>query len=222
MSQGQQQEQTQQQQQQPLGFGTNGTSQAQIPITTGPQPLIANQPKPVIATTQSSVIPGYWAADPKTGYRWVTPAIVSGPDVVKEPFTLGGEKWGSYKKLYTRSMFGQNLFTPPEQVDGVPILCACSRIRFYVRDSHGRRKTNPMGALLFGSSRPACWTDNRSIMNPSGGDSFSVIVGHPEFYTYAVNTGDLGRLVTGFRAMGGRRKTRRRGKRKQLTRKNRR
>ena len=208
------------QQKQPLGFGTNGASQAQIPITTGPQPLMANQPKPVIATAQSSVVPGYWAADPKTGYRWVTPAIVSGPDVVKEAFPLGGAKWGPYNKLYTRSMFGQNLFTPPEMVDGVPLLCACSGIRFYMRDSQGRRITNPMRALAFGGTSPACWTDNSSIMNPSGGSTFSVIVGHPDFYGYALNRGGLAGLATGFRGFGGR--TRRRRTTTKRTRKNRR
>jgi hypothetical protein len=181
---------------------------------------MVNQPKPVAANAQSLVVPGYWKADPKTGYRWVTPAIVSGPDVVKEPFPLGGTKWGPYNKLYTRSMFGQNLFTPPEMVDGVPILCACSEIRSYMRDPQGRRITNPMGALVFGSSSPACWTDNRSIMNPSGGNTFSVIVGHPDFYAYALNRGGLVGLATGFRGFGGRTRRNRRGMKR--TRKNRR
>ena len=58
------------------------------------------------------------------------------------------------------------------------------------------------GTLAFGSNRPACWEDSENIMNPGGGDTFTVTVGHLAFYAFAAsNKGVLG-------LFGGRRKTR--------------
>lgn len=38
------------------------------------------------------------------GTKWVTPDVISGPEINKEPYMMGAEKWGYYKKNI------QNLF----------------------------------------------------------------------------------------------------------------
>lgn len=139
---------------------------------------------------------GHWAADWKTGYRWCTDAITSDPDVQKIPgATPGSEVWGPYIKKYTKSFLGQLLFTPPESVDGVPILCQCRDIPNYMRDSKGRVITGAGGSILFGSHRPACWEDDSHIMNPNGGPKFTVILGHPEFYINLISKNLIGNIV---------------------------
>jgi hypothetical protein len=143
-----------------------------------------------------------WLWDWKTGYTYAAPNIISGPEVTKQKDPLGQETWGPYKKTYTKSMFGQNLFRPPHKIDGVPILCRCRSIDQYIRDSGGDRLFGAAGALLVGTNRPACWEDSESIMNPSGGDTFNIIVGHPAFYAFMANRNG----VTGLLGFGGRRK----------------
>lgn len=139
---------------------------------------------------------GHWAADWKTGYRWCTDAITSGDDVIKQQGAVpGSEVWGSYVKKYTKSLFGQLLFTPPESVDGVPILCRCRDISTYMRDSQGRLQLGAKGAMIFGSNPPACWEDNASFWNPHGGDKFAVTVRHPGFYISFVSKNLIGNLV---------------------------
>jgi hypothetical protein len=140
----------------------------------------------------SSVVEGHYVNDSKTGYRWATAPIVSDSSVQKIPQPvslpgLPGEIWGPYPKKFTRSMFGQNLFTPPESVDGVPILCRCRDINDYVRSTDGSRILNAIIALGAGASPPACWEDDGSIMNPYGGMTFRVNTRHPAFYEYMIN-----------------------------------
>lgn len=143
----------------------------------------------------ASNVKGFWQPS-LSGYRWVTPDIVSGPNV-KKIMTPVGQVWGPYKKSYTKSMFGQDLFTHPGHVDGVPILCRCRDIKEFMRSSNGSLELGAAGTLL-GGQLPACWEDSESIMNPSGGDTFNVTVGHPGFYSYAVNPGGTIGALTGF------------------------
>ena len=110
-------------------------------------------------------------------------------------------------------MFGQDLFTPPEKVDGVRILCRCRDIKDFMRSPDGKRDLGSMATLIVGSNRPACWEDEQTIMNPTGGDTFNVTIGHPAFYQYALDSGGIIGAVTGFRGIGGKRKTRRLKKR---------
>lgn len=167
---------------------------------------------------------GQWKSSFATGYQYVTPDIVSGPNVKKTPGPAGSETWGPYKKQYTKSMFGQDLFTPPQKIDGVPILCRCRHINEYARNQ-GSGYGIDLGAgaaLAFGSHRPACWEDSESIMNPQGGDTFNITLGHPAFYGYAMNRGGIIGLATGFRGFGGGRETKRkydRNKKKRKTKK---
>jgi len=140
---------------------------------------------------------GHWAPDWTTGMRWCTDAIISGDDVVKQQGAVpGSEVWGPYTKKYTKSLFGQLLFTPPESVDTVPILCQCRDIPNYMRDSKGHIVTGAGGAVLFGSHRPACWEDDSYFMNPSGGPKFTVTLGHPSFYINFVTKNLIGNLVS--------------------------
>jgi len=152
---------------------------------------------------------GHWVSDIKTGFRWSTDPIISGPEVVKKPLGSGGipqfeddnnvkigfslpnlpgEVWGPYRKKFTKSdvMPGQ-AFTPPESVDGVPILCRCRMIYQYMRDERGGRMLQGLGAVLGGKSVPACWDDAETIWNPLGGMYFYVKTRHPEFYTLAAS-----------------------------------
>jgi len=147
-----------------------------------------------------------WKWNWKTGYSYVSPPIQSNSSVTKVKGPLGSEEWGPYKKIYIKSSLGQNLFTPPESVDGVPILCRCRQISEYMR-SNSVIPLGAGGALLFGSNRPACWDDSETIMNPSGGETFKVTIGDPGFYAYGVNKDGL----AGF-FWGGKRKTRRKGR----------
>jgi hypothetical protein len=151
---------------------------------------------------------GHWVSDIKTGFRWSTDPIISGPEVVKKPLGSGGipqfeddnnvkigfslpnlpgEVWGPYRKKFTKSELGGQAFTPPESVDGVPILCRCRMIYQYMRDDKGGRMLQGLGAVLGGKSVPACWDDAESLWNPLGGMYFYVKTRHPEFYTLAAS-----------------------------------
>ena len=162
-----------------------------------------------------SPVEGHWVSDFKTGTRWATAPITSDNTVKKVPLgetvpkfednqflqalktqttylpgsyykpSQPGEVWGPYKKQFTKSSFGQNIFTPPESVDGVPLLCRLRDIQTYVRDDEGGQMLNAFYALLAGTTPPACYEDNETITNPSGGMYFFVVVRHPDFYNYA-------------------------------------
>ena len=153
-------------------------------------------------------VKGHWVSDIKTGFRWSTDPIISGPEVVKKPLGSGGipqfeddnnvkigfslpnlpgEVWGPYRKTFTKSEFGGQVFTQPESVDGVPILCRCRMIYQYMRDERGGRMLQGLGAVLGGKSVPACWDDAETIWNPFGGMYFYVKTRHPEFYTLAAS-----------------------------------
>jgi hypothetical protein len=155
---------------------------------------------------------GHWVSDVKTGFRWSTDPIISGPEVVKKPLGSGGipqfeddnnvkigfslpnlpgEVWGPYRKKFTKSELGGQVFTPPESVDGVPILCRCRMIYQYMRDERGGRMLQGLGAVVGGKSVPACWEDAETIWNPTGGMYYYVKTRHPEFYTLALSNQGL-------------------------------
>lgn len=169
---------------------------------------------------------GKYVANWKTGYRYATNSIrsVNYPEATKKPGPLGSEIWGPYKKKYVKSMFGQMLFEAPEKVDDVPILCRCRDIYSYVRATNGSRYMGALGAIAVGSKRPACWDDAQTIWDPAGGDTFTVTVGHPQFYEYMVSeSGTIGIVTNVAKSLiGGNklRKTKRRVTRKRLHKKN--
>jgi len=162
---------------------------------------------------------GHWVSDVKTGFRWSTDPIISGPEVVKKPLGSGGipqfeddnnvkigfslpgypgEVWGPYRKKFTKSdiMPGQ-AFTPPESVDGVPILCRCRMIQEYMRDERGGRMLQGLGAVALGKSIPACWDDSETIWNPTGGMYFYVKTRHPDFFAFAASSQGMFGLAKG-------------------------
>ena len=160
------------------------------------------------------MVQGRWEWRGTTGYKYVTPPVISDASVTKTPGVAGTEVWGPYKKTYVKSMFGQNLFTPPDTVDGVPILCRCRFINQYMRGPESKGiYLGAAAALVAGTHRPACWEDGQTIMNPQGGDTYNVTIGHPAFYSYALNRGGLVGLATGFRGFGGKSRKHRRNKR---------
>jgi len=160
-------------------------------------------------------VEGHYVSDFKTGQRWATAPIESDETVKKVPFgqtipkfednqfikdlnikdmympssyykpKAPGQIWGPYKKQFTKSSFGQNLFTPPESVDGIPILCRCRDIKEYVTDKDGGITLNALYALLAGDTPPACWEDNEMITDPFGSMYFFIVIRHPDFYNYA-------------------------------------
>jgi len=154
---------------------------------------------------------GHWVSDIKTGYRWATDPIKSGPEIVKKPlgntipqfekdnnlkyiFSLpgyAGEVWGPYRKQFTKSIIGGQAFTPPESIDGVPILCRCRDIEKYMRDPQGGRMLQGLGAVTLGKSVPACWDDIESVFNPLGGMYYYVMTRHPSFFAYAYSSQGL-------------------------------
>jgi hypothetical protein len=150
---------------------------------------------------------GHWVSDIKTGYRWATDPIISGPDVVKKPLgnvvpqfennnnlkmmfslpKLPGEVWGPYRKKFTKSVIGGQVFTPPETIDDVPLLCRCRDIDKYMRDDRGGRMLQGFGAVVNGKHAPACWDDNESFSDFLGGMYFYVMTRHPSFYALAAS-----------------------------------
>lgn len=181
---------------------------------------------------------GHWVTDITTGMRWATDPIVSDASVqkiklpsMKDALMTGnttlshlpaplralyslpklpGEVWGPYPKQYTINTFGQKVFTPPESVDGVPILCRCRDIRTYVRGSDGSRIFNAEWAMIAGGTPPACWEDSMTISEPYGGPNFYVVIRHPKFYEYMISQkGELGVLEKAAKILfGGKRRTR--------------
>jgi hypothetical protein len=141
----------------------------------------------------AAVVEGHYVNDFKTGRRWVTDPIVSDSTVQKKPYPMSlpgfpAEVWGPYQKKFTTTAFGQNFMTPPETVDGVPILCRCRDIYAYARDQvTGNRPLGVDYALVMGDKPPACWEDTEGFQDPVGGSTFNVITRHPEFYAYAAN-----------------------------------
>jgi len=166
-------------------------------------------------------VEGQWKGSFATGQQFVTPDITSGPNVKKAPVAGGmGEQWGPYKKVYTKALIGDPVFTPPGKVDGVPILCRCREINQYMRSQgtgpgHKSLNLGAQVAVMAGANRPARWEDKQSIMNPGGGDTFNVVLGHPAFYAYAANSdGTVGiakRLLGSIGFGGGGRRITRRG-----------
>ena len=127
-------------------------------------------------------VEGHYTSDWKTGFRWCADPIVSNSAVEKKPWDMGGEVWGPYKKTFTKSIFGQWLFTPPESIDDVPILCRCRDIPAFMRDRNGDLNLGAEGAMLVGANLPTCWEDDMSLWDFNGGDTFRVHLGHPSFY----------------------------------------
>lgn len=163
---------------------------------------------------QAQTMPSYYPKEPtavartvanwKTGYRQVTPPITSGPEIRKEPY-MGGERWGPYKKQYVKPFLGTTpLFVPPETVDGLPLLCECSKIEEWMKNS-----TSDL-ALMFAKTPPACWQDESNLLNPWGGPTFDVYVRHPGFYVQAA-----------YSFLGGRKTRKRMRKRRRLSRRTR-
>jgi hypothetical protein len=157
-----------------------------------------DNPNPSVTKTGSFV--GDW----KTGFRYGTAEIKSGPGVIKKPMgglgiASGAQVWGPYKKEYTKNMFGQLMFYPPQKVDDVPILTQCRHIKDFVRTDEGKRYITASGALLVGSKRPACWRGTEETMfNSEKGDNYEIVVGHPEFYAYAASKQGMAGLATDF------------------------
>jgi hypothetical protein len=164
-----------------------------------------------LAPTNASSSQGKWVSNWKTGYRYTTNSIRSSnyPEATKNPGPLGTEVWGPYPKKYVKSMFGQMLFQAPEKVDDIPILCRCRDINSYVRGTNGARYMGALGAIAVGSKRPACWEDNQTIWDPSGGDTFTITVGHPGFYQYMISKNGAVGIVTNVAKifLGGKNKT---------------
>jgi hypothetical protein len=76
------------------------------------------------------------------------------------------------------------------------------------------------GAILIGSNPPACWEDSETIYNPTGGDTFKVVIRDPDFYAYALNKHGLaGILGIGPLISGGRKRYTRRNLAQKKTRK---
>lgn len=136
-----------------------------------------------------------WAWNWKKGYSFTSDPVISDANVKKIKGSLGFEEWGPYKKTYTKSMFGQYLFTPPKSVDGIPILCRCRFINEYMRSNSGDILLGAGGAILIGSNPPACWEDSETIYNPGGGETYKIIIREPAFYAYATNKHGLAGLL---------------------------
>ena len=164
---------------------------------------------------QQAQIPvkGHWVNDIKTGVRWATDPVTSDSSITKLPLgntipgfdkdnnlkmifslpKLPGEVWGPYKKQFTTSSLGGQVFTPPESVDGVPILCRCRNIAEYMRDERGGRMLQGFGAVAAGAKPPACWDDSEAALlgNVTGGLNFYVMTRHPAFYALAASKNGL-------------------------------
>lgn len=138
-----------------------------------------------------------WIYNPTTGYKWVIPGIVSGPEVKKVTNPDGSQTWGPYKKTYTKSeITGLPVFTPPDTIDGIKPLCRCRQIRQYM-DPSGQGKGNLGADLALVNGAPACWDDTAGFTGPSP-DTYSLTINHPFFELYSTGgqgaVGSLARL----------------------------
>jgi len=119
---------------------------------------------------------------PEWQKKWVTKEIKSDKDTVKMDCESASplhpcEIWGPYDKRYTFNYLKQYAFTPPEKVDGIPLLCNCSDIP-YIRFQNGLPN---LGKNL----KPlACWYDSESFYNPylGGSDIFFVKINDPLWF----------------------------------------
>ena len=140
------------------------------------------------------------------GYVFGDEHVISGPEVVKQPLIskvpgIPAERWGPYKKTMIPPPigFGDPIFQPPLDVDGIPILTQCRFIFDFMRGGVGKDMTlTAEGIMTFGSKPPACWdhTDNDPF-----GPNYDVYIRHPEFYTWAISregtTGIIKHILTG-------------------------
>lgn len=138
-----------------------------------------------------------WLYNPTTGYKWVIPGIVSGPEVKKITNPDGSQTWGPYKKTYTKSeITGLPVFTPPDTIDGIKPLCRCRQIRQYM-DPSGQGKGNLAADLALVNGGAACWDDTAGFTGPSP-DTYSLTINHPFFELYSNggqgSVGSLARL----------------------------
>jgi hypothetical protein len=121
--------------------------------------------------------------------------IVENDNNLKYAFSLPGypgEVWGPYRKQFTKSdLLPGQVFTPPESVDGVPILCRCRDIPTYMRDPRGGRMLQGFGAVTLGKSMPACWDDTESIWNTFGGMYYYLKIREPGFFAFAASKDGL-------------------------------
>jgi hypothetical protein len=157
--------------------------------------IVNSAGKEVIPTPASNA---QWVYNPTTGYKWVIPAIVSGPEVEKVSNPDGSQTWGPYKKTYTQSQItGLPVFTPPDTIDGIKPLCRCSQIRQYM-DPGGMGKGNLAADLALVSGNPACWEDVGGLVSGRTTDSYSLTINHPFFELYSNggqgSVGSLARL----------------------------
>lgn len=155
----------------------------------------------IVNSAGNEVIPtpaknAQWVFNPTTGYKWVIPGIISGPEVKKVNNPDGSQTWGTYKKTYTKSQItGLPVFTPPDTIDGVKPLCRCRQIRQYMQGADGKGRLGADLALVSGA--PACWDDTAGFTGPSP-DTYSITINHPFFELYAAGdqgaVGSLARL----------------------------
>jgi hypothetical protein len=134
---------------------------------------------------------GQWVYNPQTGYKFVVAPLISGPEVKRVDNGDGSQTWGPYKKTYTQSAItGLDVFTPPDTIDGVKVLCRCRMIRQYMENNLG-------GDLALVSGQPACWEDSQGLWGPSP-DTYTLTVNHPNFALWSKGglgaVGSLARL----------------------------
>jgi hypothetical protein len=129
----------------------------------------------------------YKLLSPEFTKRWVTDPIESDKDVVKmdcDPESSAVHRcklWGPYDKHYTLNYLKQYAFTPPEKVDGIPVLSACDDIP-YLRFKDG------LPSLPELTKDPklqlACWFDSGSPFNPylGGSETFMIRINDPAWF----------------------------------------
>jgi hypothetical protein len=117
-----------------------------------------------------------------------TSKIISGPEITKVPGPRGSEIWGQYKKEYESGLFGQQVFAPPASVDGVNIFCRCRDIPQFMKNNN-----TIWTRILSGITKPACWEDKTTIMDPEGGPTYEIHYKDPGFYSYSISkNGNMG------------------------------
>lgn len=120
---------------------------------------------------------------PEWGKKWVTDEIKSDRTIIKMDCESASplhpcELWGPYDKRYTFNYLKQYVFTPPEKIDGIPLLCKCSDIPFI-------RFQEALPSLGKNLAPLACWYDSESFFNPylGGADAFLVKINDPLWFS---------------------------------------
>lgn len=170
-------------------------------------------PGPTVEGKQVEVVLNTKFGIDSTELRWVVDDITSTAEVKKEKKPDGSETWGPYKKQYTKTLIGQEVWTQPNKIDNILLLCDCKDIFGYLNNlSHPNDPNDNVGTqemhqgaqprfqyILKNADKTMCWSDESTAFSGNVGSTYNVILRHPDFKKY----GTAGTVALGVKFFGG-------------------